>query len=82
MAQWLMAQADHIHENGELSMIELQAFLPDHPFTEWFTRRPQNLLRYDQVIAHIIRYDQVIAHIISLLVCLQNIRLICVVQLT
>ena len=49
LAEWLMATADRICSNGELTVIELQAFLPEHPFTRWFMRRPRNMVYYDQV---------------------------------
>lgn len=48
LARWLMEKADRLDRNGELTMVELMAFLPHHPFTEWFTRQRQNLLRYDR----------------------------------
>ena len=51
LARWLMRKADRICHNGQLSVNELQTFLPSHPFVVWlFTKGSQHrsrMLEYD-----------------------------------
>ena len=47
LAGWILEMADKHLKNGQLTMNELESFLPSHPFTAWFMNRRSNLLSHD-----------------------------------
>ena len=47
LAGWILDMADKHLQNGQLTMNELESFLPYHPFTAWFMNRRSNLLSHD-----------------------------------
>lgn len=48
MAQWIMNKADRHNSDGNLSINELQTFLPKHPFTKWLTGQREQWRIYDK----------------------------------
>ena len=47
LAVWVMSKADRHCTNGKLTVNELRTYLPDHPLTDWVTKRRGALTRYD-----------------------------------